>query len=144
MSISLGTRLGSYEILALIGAGGMGQVYRARDLRLGRDLAVKILPPELAIDPSRRQRFESEARVVAALNHPNIVAIYDIGSADGLAFIVSELVEGETLRGVLKRGPVPVRKAMDIAVQIADGLAAAHSAGIVHRDLKPENIMLTP
>jgi serine/threonine protein kinase len=144
MSISLGTRLGSYEILALIGAGGMGQVYRARDLRLGRDLAVKILPPELAIDASRRQRFESEARVVAALNHPNIVAIYDVGSADGLAFIVSELVEGETLRGVLKRGPVPVRKAMDIAVQIADGLAAAHSAGIVHRDLKPENIMLTP
>ena len=144
MSISLGTRLGSYEILALIGAGGMGQVYRARDLRLGRDLAVKILPPELAIDASRRRRFESEARVVAALNHPNIVAIYDVGSADGLAFIVSELVEGETLRGVLKRGPVPVRKALDIAVQIADGLAAAHSAGIVHRDLKPENIMLTP
>ncbi|MGD0873289.1 MAG: protein kinase [Bryobacteraceae bacterium] len=135
MPLSNGTRLGPYEILAPLGAGGMGEVYRSRDTRLGRDVALKILPPDLANDPSRRQRFELEARAVAALNHPNIVAIYDVG--DG--YIVSELVEGESLRGA-KLG---LRKTLDIAVQIAAGLAAAHDAGITHRDLKPDNILLT-
>src|ERR1017187_2594505 len=135
MPLSNGTRLGPYEILAPLGAGGMGEVYRARDTRLGRDVALKILPPDLANDPSRRQRFELEARAVAALNHPNIVAIYDVG--DG--YIVSELVEGESLRGA-KLG---LRKTLDIAVQIAAGLTAAHDAGITHRDLKPDNILLT-
>src|ERR1700693_6321916 len=142
MPLAPGTRLGPYEIVTPIGAGGMGEVYRARDTRLGRDVALKILPAEVAGDPSRRQRFETEARAGAALNHPNIVAIYDVGFDDGAAFIVSELVPGETLRSVIQRGPVPLRKALDIAVQIADGLAAAHSAHIAHRDLKPENIML--
>jgi eukaryotic-like serine/threonine-protein kinase len=143
MPLSPGDKLGPYEILGPLGAGGMGEVYRARDTRLGRDVALKILPADVAGDTSRRQRFELEARAVAALNHPNIVAIYDVAFEDRAAFIVSELVQGETLRGVIQRGPVPVRKALDIAVQIADGLAAAHAANIAHRDLKPENLMLT-
>jgi len=134
MSIAIGTRLGPYEIVAPLGAGGMGEVYRARDTRLGRDVAVKILPAEVSGDPSRRQRFEQEARAVAALNHPNIIAIYDVGEG----YIVSELVDGESLRG-LKPG---LRKTIDIGVQIAAGLAAAHAAGITHRDLKPENVLL--
>jgi Tol biopolymer transport system component len=142
MPLAPGTRLGPYEIVAPLGAGGMGEVYRARDARLGRDVALKILPAELAGDPSRRQRFELEARAVAALNHPNIVAVYDVGFEDRAAYIVSELVQGETLRAVIQHGPVPLRKTLDVAVQIADGLAAAHAAGIAHRDLKPENIML--
>src|SRR3984893_2589555 len=123
-----GAQLGPYRIERRIGAGGMGEVYRARDTRLGRDVALKILPAEVADDPSRRQRFETEARAVAALNHPNIVAIYDVAFEERAAFIVSELVQGETLRDVIQRGPVPLRKALDIAVQIADGLAAAHAA----------------
>ncbi|HTS26897.1 MAG TPA: protein kinase [Bryobacteraceae bacterium] len=135
MSLPPGARLGPYEILAPLGAGGMGEVYRARDTRLGRDVAVKILPPEVADDPGRRQRFELESRAVAALNHPNVVAIYDVG--DG--YIVSELVPGESLRGAR----FGLRKTLDIAAQIACGLAAAHDAGITHRDLKPENILLT-
>ncbi len=135
MALTAGTRLGPYEILAPLGAGGMGEVYRARDTRLGRDVALKILPAEVADDPSRRQRFEQEARAVAALNHPNIVAIYDVGEG----YIVTELVDGEPLRGA-KHSP---RKAIDIATQIAAGLAAAHDAGITHRDLKPDNILLT-
>jgi serine/threonine protein kinase len=143
MPLAAGTRLGPYAILAPIGAGGMGEVYRARDTRLGREVALKILPPEVAGDASRRQRFEREARAVAALNHPNIVAIYDVALEDRTAFIVSELVQGETLRAVIQRGPVPLKRTMDIAVQAADGLAAAHAAHIAHRDLKPENIMLT-
>ncbi len=143
MPLSVGDKLGPYEIASPLGAGGMGEVYRARDTRLGRDVALKILPAEVAGDPSRRQRFELEARAVAALNHPNIVAIYDVGFEDRAAFMVTELVQGETLRGVIQRGPVPLRKALDIAVQIADGLSAAHAAHIAHRDLKPENIMLT-
>jgi eukaryotic-like serine/threonine-protein kinase len=143
MPLSVGDKLGPYEILGPLGAGGMGEVYRARDTRLGRDVALKILPADVAGDPSRRQRFELEARAVAALNHPNIVAIYDVAFEDRAAFIVSELVQGETLRGVIERGPVPVRRALDVAVQIADGLAAAHAANIAHRDLKPENLMLT-
>jgi eukaryotic-like serine/threonine-protein kinase len=135
MPLAPGTRFGPYEILAPIGAGGMGEVYRAHDTRLGRDVALKILPPELAGDPSRRARFEKEARAVAALNHPNIVAVYDVGEG----YMVSELVNGETLRGA-KFG---LRKTLDIAAQIANGLAAAHAAGIVHRDLKPDNVLLT-
>jgi Tol biopolymer transport system component len=122
----------------------MGEVYRARDTRLGRDVAVKVLPSEMASDPARRQRFEQEARAASALNHPNIVAVYDIGIENGTFFIVSELVQGESLRVVIRRGPVSVRRSVDIAMQLADALAAAHSAGIVHRDLKPENIMVNP
>ena len=139
MPLPAGTSLGPYEILAVIGAGGMGEVYRARDTRLGREVALKILPAEVANDPSRRQRFELEARAVAALNHPNIVAVYDVGSEGGVSFIVSELVDGEPLRG-LKLG---LRKTLDLALQIADGLSAAHDAGITHRDLKPDNLLLS-
>jgi serine/threonine protein kinase/Tol biopolymer transport system component len=144
MPLALGSKLGPYEILALLGAGGMGEVYRARDTRLGRDVALKILPADVAADLARRQRFETEARAVAALNHPNIVSVYDVAFEDRMAFTVSELVPGETLRHTIESGPAPVRKVLDIAAQIADGLAAAHAAHIVHRDLKPENVMLTP
>jgi eukaryotic-like serine/threonine-protein kinase len=135
MPLTPGTTLGPYEILAPLGVGGMGEVYRARDTRLGREVALKILPAEVANDPSRRRRFEQEARAVAALNHPNIVAVFDVGEG----YIVSELVEGELLRGLKP----PLRKTLDIAGQIASGLAAAHAADIVHRDLKPANILLT-
>jgi Tol biopolymer transport system component len=135
--------LGPYEILAPLGAGGMGEVYRARDRRLNREVAVKILLAEVAGDSDRRARFEREARTVAALNHPNIVALFEVGSADGVAYTVSELVDGEPLRALIARGPMPVRRAVDLATQIADGMAAAHAAGIVHRDLKPENVMVT-
>src|SRR5580658_4435289 len=144
MVLTSGDRLGPYEILGPLGAGGMGEVYRAQDSRLGRDVALKVLPPEVASDPARQRRFETEARAVAALNHPNIVAIYDVALQEQPAFIVSELVSGETLRGVIQRRPLQLKKVLDIAVQIADGLGAAHAAGIAHRDLKPENIMLTP
>ena len=139
MPLPVGAKLGPYEILAPLGAGGMGEVYRARDARLKREVAVKILPLAVATDPSRRQRFEFEARTVAALNHPNIVAIYDVGAEDGVSYIVSELIEGQPLRG----SALGLRRSLDCAVQIANGIAAAHAAGIVHRDLKPENIMLT-
>ncbi len=121
----------------------MGEVYRARDTRLGREIALKVLPDDVSADPSRRQRFEQEARAASALNHPNILAIYDVGTESGVAYMVSELVEGESLREVIERGPVNVRKLLDIGVQMADGLAAAHAGGIVHRDLKPENLMVT-
>jgi eukaryotic-like serine/threonine-protein kinase len=139
MPLTAGSRLGPYEIVAALGAGGMGEVYRARDTRLRRDVALKILPSDVAADPSRRIRFEHEARATAALNHPNIVAVYDVGSENDLFFMVSELVDGETLRGA-RPGQ---RRTLDWAVQIATGLAAAHAAGIVHRDLKPENILIT-
>jgi len=139
MLLSSGTRLGPYEILSPLGAGGMGEVYRARDTRLHRDVALKVLPSDVAGDPSRRQRFEMEARAVAALNHPNIVAVYDVGSENGISYFVTELVDGESLRG-MKLG---LRKALEIAAQIAAGLACAHEAGIIHRDLKPENILLS-
>jgi hypothetical protein len=138
-----GTRLGPYEILAPLGAGGMGEVYRARDARLGRDVAIKVLPPAFASDSERLERFEQEARAAAALNHPNLLAVYDLGRHDGAPFIVSELLEGETLRERIAAGPLPVRKAVDYAVQVAHGLAAAHDKGIVHRDLKPENLFVT-
>jgi Tol biopolymer transport system component len=143
MSLAPGTRLGVYELVGQIGAGGMGEVYRARDPRLGRDVAIKVLPAAFAADPGRLQRFEQEARAAAALNHPNILAVHDIGQHDGAPFIVSELLEGETLRERLHGGALPVRKAIEYGVQIAQGLAAAHEKGIVHRDLKPENLFVT-
>ena len=143
MSLAASTRLGPYEIVVPIGAGGMGEVYRARDTRLGRDVALKILPESFAGEGDRLRRFEQEARAVAALNHPNILAIHDIGEQGGTPFIVSELLEGESLRVLLDRGPVPQRKTIEYGVQIAHGLAAAHEKGIVHRDLKPENIFVT-
>jgi serine/threonine protein kinase/Tol biopolymer transport system component len=143
MSLAAGTKLGPYEVVGAIGAGGMGEVYRARDTRLGRDVAVKVLPASFASDPERLRRFEQEARAVAALNHPNILAIHDIGTHDGAPFLVTELLEGETLRDRLQEGALPVRKAIDVAVQAARGVAAAHEKGIIHRDLKPANIFLT-
>ena len=143
MTATPGMRLGAYEILSPLGAGGMGEVYRARDTRLGREIAVKILPSALSTDPDRRQRFEQEARSASALNHPGIVTIYDIGSADGVIYIAMELVEGRTLRELLVEQPLSIRKLLEIAAQAADGLAKAHAAGIVHRDLKPENLMIT-
>ena len=142
MALTPGASLGPYTILAGIGAGGMGEVYRARDARLGRDVAIKVLPEPVANDRDRLARFEREARAVAALSHPNILSIHEFDRADGVAYAVMELLEGETLRACLEAGAVPVRKAVDIAVQIARGLAAAHNKGIVHRDLKPENIFL--
>ncbi len=141
--LGAGTKLGPFEIVSPIGAGGMGEVYRARDPRLGRDVAVKILPGSFASDASRLRRFEQEARAAAALNHPNILALHDIGQQNGAPFIVTELLEGATLRDRLRSGPLPVRKAIDCAVQIAHGLAAAHDKGIFHRDLKPDNVFIT-
>ena len=143
MSLAPGVRLGAYEIVVPLGAGGMGEVYRARDTRVGRDVAVKILPAEFSSDPDRLTRFEQEARASAALNHPNIIALFDVGQHLGTPFIVSELLEGQTLRERLRGASLPVRKAVEFAVQIANGLAAAHEKGIVHRDLKPENIFIT-
>ncbi len=143
MSITNGTKLGPYEVIALIGAGGMGEVYRARDARLGRDVALKVLPESFAHDTERLRRFEQEARAVATLNHPNILALYDIGAQDSRPYLVSELLEGQSLRELLQDGPIPARKAADYAVQVASGLAAAHEKGIVHRDLKPENVFIT-
>ncbi len=142
MTLAAGTRLGPYEIVAPLGAGGMGEVYRARDPRLGRDVAVKVLPEAFSADPERLNRFEQEARAAAALNHPNILAVYDIGQHGGSPYIVSELLEGETLRERLSGGPLPARKVVEFAIQIAHGLAAAHEKTIVHRDLKPENIFI--
>ncbi|MFZ3362520.1 MAG: serine/threonine-protein kinase [Candidatus Acidiferrales bacterium] len=143
MALQSGTELGPYEILSPIGAGGMGEVYRARDTRLGRDVALKVLPEAFARDAERLRRFEQEARAASALNHPNILTTYDIGTHDGAPFIVTELLEGETLRERLRNGPLPVRKTLDIAMQVAHGVAAAHEKGIIHRDLKPANIFLT-
>ncbi|MGO9012601.1 MAG: protein kinase domain-containing protein [Bryobacteraceae bacterium] len=143
MPMESGARLGQYEIAVKLGEGAMGEVYRARDTRLGRDVAIKILPAEFSQSPDRRRRFEQEWRSAAALAHANIVALYDAGDQDGVSYIVSELVEGEPLRDLIRRGPLPLRKALDLGAQIADGLCAAHAAGIVHRDLKPENIMVT-
>ena len=143
MTLAAGTKLGPYEILAPIGAGGMGEVYRAKDPRLGRDVAIKVLPASFSQDADRLKRFEQEARAAGVLNHPGITAVYDIGTANGAPYIVTELLEGETLRNRLLAGSLPVRKAIDYAVQIAKGLAAAHEKGIVHRDLKPENLFLT-
>jgi eukaryotic-like serine/threonine-protein kinase len=143
MSLSSGSRLGPYEIVAPIGAGGMGEVYRARDVRLHREVAVKVLPGSFADDPDRLRRFEQEARAASALNHPGILTIHDFGEHDGSPYVVSELLEGQTLRERMAGSALPVRKALDYAVQIARGLAAAHEKGIVHRDLKPENLFVT-
>jgi len=143
LTLSPGTRLGSYEIVSPIGAGGMGEVYRARDEKLGREIAVKVLPENLASDAEAVARFEREAFAVAALSHPNILSIFDFGSEGGISFVVTELLEGETLREKLAAGPLPVRRAADYATQIAEGLAAAHGRGVVHRDLKPENLFVT-
>jgi len=138
-----GSRIAHFEVLGLIGAGGMGEVYRARDERLDRDVAIKVLPPEFAGDADRLRRFEQEARAASALNHPNILTVFDVGTHEGAPYIVTELLEGETLRERLRSGGLPVRKAVETAVQIAQGLAAAHEKGIVHRDLKPANVFLT-
>ena len=143
MSLSAGTKLGPYELVALIGAGGMGEVYKARDTRLGRDVAVKVMPVSFAADPERLRRFEQEARAVASLSHPNILAVHDIGRYERQPFMVSELLDGESLREMLTRGALSQRKAIDYGVQIAHGLAAAHSKDIAHRDLKPDNIFVT-
>src|SRR3989475_3414525 len=143
MGLSAGTRLGPYEIQAPLGAGGMGEVYRARDTRLGREVAVKVLPGAYSADPERMRRFEQEARAAAALNHPNILAIHDVGTHDGSPYVVSELLDGMTLRERLKGGALQQKKAVEYALDIACGLAAAHAKGIVHRDLKPENLFVT-
>jgi serine/threonine protein kinase len=142
MTVCAGSRLGPYEILALLGAGGMGEVYRARDTRLGRDVAIKVLPAGFATDPERLGRFEQEARAVAALDHPNILAIHDAGSHEGSPYIVTELLEGESLQARLQTGALPPRKAIEVAVQLCSGLAAAHEKGIIHRDLKPANVFI--
>jgi Tol biopolymer transport system component len=143
MTLAAGTKLGPYEILAPIGAGGMGEVYRAKDPRLGREVAIKVLPESFSQDADRLKRFESEARSASALNHPNIITIHEIGSANGTSYIAMEYVDGTSLRELLASGPLAGKKMLDLAVQVADGLAKAHSAGIVHRDLKPENVMVS-
>jgi serine/threonine protein kinase len=143
MSMTVGSRLGPYEVLAPLGAGGMGEVYRAKDTRLGRDVAIKVLPASFSADPDRLRRFEQEARAASALNHPNIVTLHDVGQHEGVPYVVQELLEGETLRERMGGVAVPVRRVIDYGVQIANGLAAAHEKGIVHRDLKPENLFVT-
>ncbi len=143
MALTSGTHLGPYEIVSAIGAGGMGEVYRARDKKLDRDVAIKVLPESVAADPETLARFEREAKAVAALSHPNILSIFDFGTQDGIAYAVMELLEGETLRGKLDAGRIPQKQAVDYAIQIAKGLSAAHERGVVHRDLKPENLFVT-
>jgi serine/threonine protein kinase len=143
MALDPGTTIGPYEVEAPLGAGGMGEVYRARDPRLRRSVALKILPAGAAGDPDRRRRFEAEARAASALDHPAIVGLFDVGFHEDRPYLVAELLEGATLRARLGEGPLPVRKALDYARQIAEGLAAAHERGIVHRDLKPENLFVT-
>src|SRR5215207_45225 len=142
MSLTAGTRLGPYVVEAPIGAGGMGEVYRATDTRLNRAVAIKVLPGAFSQDPERRARFDREAQTVAALSHPNIVNLFDTGVHDGLLFVVMELLGGETLREGLVAGALPVRKTVEIAIQVARGLAAAHDKNVIHRDLKPDNIFL--
>src|ERR1700736_6648852 len=143
MGLATGTKLGPYEIQSPLGAGGMGEVYRARDTRLERTVAVKVLPANLSSDPSLRQRLEREAKAVSKLSHPHICTLYDIGQQDGVDFLVMELVEGETLEQRLAKGPLPPEQTVRYAAQIAEALAKAHKLGFTHRDLKPANIMLT-
>jgi len=142
MSCSVGDRLGAYEIQASLGAGGMGEVYRARDTRLGRDVAIKVLRNEVLASPDSRRRFEIEARAASGLNHPNIITVHDVGNEGGMPYIVSEFLQGEPLAAVLRKEVPPLSRLLDIAVQVADGLAAAHAAGITHRDLKPDNLFV--
>jgi serine/threonine protein kinase len=143
VGLTPGAKLGDYEVQRLIGSGGMGEVYRARDTRLAREVAIKVLPAVLSYDSDRLRRFEQEARAAAALNHPNILAVHQLGTYEGAPYLVSELLEGSTLREMLVRGPLPVRKVIDYGVQIARGLAAAHEKAITHRDMKPENLFVT-
>ena len=142
VTLSPGTRLGPYEIVAPLGAGGMGEVYRARDPRLNRDVAIKVLPPAFAADADRMRRFTQEARAAGSLQHPNIVTVFDVGTEGGTAYVVQELVPGGTLRDRMERGSLPLRETLRITSAIAAGLAAAHEKGIVHRDLKPENVAI--
>src|SRR6266849_707490 len=143
MALASGTRLGPYEIVSPLGVGGMGEVYRARDTRLDRDVAVKVLPANLSSDPSLRQRLEREAKAISKLSHPHICTLHDIGHQDGMDFLVMELLDGETLEQRLRKGPLPPEQTIRYAAQIADALAKAHKQGITHRDLKPSNVMLT-
>jgi serine/threonine protein kinase len=144
MSLAAGTKLGPYEVIAPLGSGGMGEVYRARDTRLGREVAIKVLPAERLSDPARRARFVQEARAASALNHPHIVTIHEIESAAGIDFIVMELVPGKTLDALIPRQGMRLGEVLRIAIPLADALAAAHAADIVHRDLKPANVMVAP
>src|SRR6058998_1036171 len=144
MSLSAGTKLGPYEIQAPLGAGGMGEVYRALDTRLERTVAIKILPEQLSSDPGRKQRFEREAKTVSSLNHPHICVLHDVGSQDGISYLVMECVEGETLAKRLEKGALPLEQVLKFGAQIADALDKAYHSGVIHRDLKPGNIMLTP
>src|SRR5512135_154986 len=143
MSLSAGARLGPYEILSAIGAGGMGEVYKAKDTRLDRTVAIKVLPPEFSADPDRRARFEREAKTIAGLNHPHICTLHDVGEHDGTTYLVMEHLTGETLAQRLEKGPLPLDQALTVATEIADALSAAHRQGVIHRDLKPGNVMLT-
>jgi len=143
MTLGAGTKLGRYEIRSQIGEGGMGEVYRARDEKLNRDVAIKVLPATFSQDAERLRRFEQEAQATSALNHPNILAVYDVGTHEGAPYVVSELLEGETLRQRIGSTALAQRRAIDYALQIAHGLAAAHERGIVHRDLKPDNLFIT-
>src|SRR6266581_521921 len=143
MSLTSGSKLGPYEIQSPLGAGGMGEVYSATQNSLGRQVAIKVLASASALDPERLRRFEQEARAASALNHPNIISIYDVGRDGATSYIAMELVDGKTLRALLEAGPLGIKKTLQIATQIADGLAKAHAAGIVHRDLKPENVMVS-
>src|SRR5882757_4122285 len=144
MPLTSGTKLGPYEIQSPLGAGEMGEVYRARDTRLDRTVAVKILPNHLSDNPEAKQRFEREARSISSLNHPNICVLHDVGNENGTSYLVMEYVQGETLESRLQKGPLPLKQALECGMQVCDALEKAHRAGIVHRDLKPANIMLTP
>src|SRR5258706_9654962 len=142
LALSVGTRLGPYEVLGLIGAGGMGEVYQARDTRLDRTVAIKALPSALASDPKRRARFEREAKTIAGLTHPHICTLHDVGEYAGSTFLVMEHLVGETVAARLQKGPLPLEQALSVATEIAEALDAAHQQGVIHRDLKPGNVML--